>query len=227
MSKEHPIFGVDLSHWNKGFSIRQAKKQGIQWGVFKATEGPYRDGSRYRDDAYRGFMRAAATWRLPVRGAYHFLVATNPEKQAIHFLKTVGSVKNKLLMVDFEAYGSYPSLTPGNWHLDRFIHEVKRRTNDHKVIVYSGKGFWEGGDSSGAFRQYGAEKAWDAYYPLGDRVDGYRDLYRRCWRDGWGVRWGNVEPIAWQYTPAGHVAGRNVDCNAFRGSMDDLKALTR
>lgn len=227
MSTDNPIFGVDLSHWNQGFSIRKAERDGIKFVVAKATEGPYRDGSRYTDDQYKWFRTKAALARIPVFGAYHFLVATNPERQAIHFLKTVGRVKNKLLMVDFEAYNSFPSLTPGNWHLKAFIREVKKRTSGHKVLLYSGQGFWTGGDSSGDFDQYGADLCWDAYYPLGDRSDAYRPLYNRLKNEGWGKRWGGEAVDIWQYSPAGHVGGMNVDVNAFRGTVDDLKRLAR
>lgn len=226
MSTENPIFGVDISHYNQGFSIRKAKRQGIGFVFAKATEGPYRDGSSYVDPAYRGFRRAARLARLPF-GAYHFLTHTPIEAQVDHFLKNVGRLKGKMLMVDFEAYSSYPSLTPSNNDLERFVAILHRKTNRHAVVLYSGEGFWKGGDSSGAFSRYGAEAAWDAYYPLGDRVNGYRQLYEQVRDRGWGERWGGVVPVMWQYTPSGHVAGRNVDCNAFRGTKEQLLALAR
>ena len=225
VSKDKPIFGVDVSHWQQGLSLSQVAKEGYKFAIIKATEGPYRDGRSYVDPNYGRNMNDARAAGLLV-GAYHFLVNTPAKPQVDLFLKTVGETKDKLLVVDFEAYPNFPPLSPTNEILKAFVAELKRRTNNHPVLIYSGQGFWTGGDPSGAFAQYGATQAWDAYYPKGFDVNAPRLLYEEIKHKGWGQRWGGVEPILWQFTSTGKVAGFAMDVNASRVSMDALRQLT-
>ena len=235
MSKEQPIFGIDVhSEYQRGLNFERARAEGHEFCVIKASEGPYRDGDTYVPSGFNEFFRRAEAEGF-VMGVYHFLVSTPGKAQANHFLKTieaVGGPEDKILMVDFEAYGSYPALTPGNDQLMDFIAEVKRRVGDHPIVVYSGRGFWNGGDSSGDFAQYGADVAWDAYYLHMDPVHPMR-FYANSDQNfqnaglpwGWGRPWGGVEPWFWQFTSAGGVAGMNIDVNAYRGTREQLLAL--
>lgn len=235
MSQEQPIFGIDVhSEYQRGLNFERARAEGYEFCVIKATEGPYRDGDRYVPSGFKEFFRRAENEGF-VMGAYHFLVSTPAKAQADHFLRTieaVGGPEDKILMVDFEHHPN-PALTPGNDQLDGFISEVKRRIGDHPLVVYSARGFWNGGDSSGDFDRYGADVAWDAYYLHMDPVKP-KQFYansERFFEDaeipwGWGKPWGGVEPWFWQFTPAGSVAGMNIDVNAYRGTRSQLLALT-
>jgi hypothetical protein len=42
---------------------------------------------------------------------------------------------------------------------------------------------------------------------------------------GWGKPWGDQEPMIWQFTLAGSVAGLHGDVNAFQGTGAELLAL--
>jgi GH25 family lysozyme M1 (1,4-beta-N-acetylmuramidase) len=237
MSKEEPIFGIDVHpQYQRGLDFKRVKAEGYDFCMIKAAEGPYRDGSQYVPNGFKEFFRRAEAEGF-VMGVYDFLVSTPAKAQADHFLRTieaVGGPEDKILMVDFEAYGSYPALTPGNDQLKNFIAEVKRRVGDHPIVLYSGRGFWNGGDPSGDFAQYGADVAWDAYYLNMDTVHP-KQFYANSERYfqnadlpwGWGKRWGNVEPWFWQFTSAGAVAGMNIDVNAYRGTSEQLLSLTR
>ena len=237
MSEERPIFGIDVHpEYQRALNFERARAEGYEFCFIKATEGPYRDGSAYVPSGFKEFFRRAEAEGF-VMGVYDFLLSTPGKPQADHFLRTieaVGGPEDKILMVDFEAYGSSPALTPGNDQLKGFIAEVKRRVGDHPIVVYSGRGFWNGGDASGNFAQYGADVAWDAYYLHMDPVHpkqfyGHSKEYFQNaglpW--GWGKPWGGVEPWFWQFTSAGGVAGMNIDVNAFRGAREQLRALTR
>jgi lysozyme len=103
MSKSRPIWGIDVSHWQQSIDMRRVKHEGYDFVVAKATEGPYRDGSKYADDCYRQHMRNSQAADLIV-GAYHFLVETPAKRQVDHFLSTVDDVRGKIIMVDFEPY---------------------------------------------------------------------------------------------------------------------------
>ena len=236
MSKDEPIFGIDVhSEYQRGLNFERARAEGYEFCVVKATEGPYRDGERYVPSGFKEFFRRAEAEGF-VMGVYHFLVSTPGKAQADHFLRTiedVGGPEDKILMVDFEEYGSHPALTPGNDELGDFIAEVRRRVGNHPIVVYSGRGFWNGGDSSGDFSQYGADVAWDAYYLHMDPVqprrfyaDSEQSFQNAGLSWGWGKRWGDVEPWFWQFTSAGGVAGMNIDVNAYRGTREQLLALT-
>src|SRR5215210_2030134 len=235
MSEDQPIFGIDVhSEYQRGLNFERARAEGYEFCVIKATEGPYRDGSEYVPTGFKEFYLRAEAEGF-VMGAYHFLLSTPAEAQADHFLRTidaVGGPEDKILMVDFEHHPN-PALTPGNDQLEGFIAEVKRRVGDHPLVVYSARGFWNGGDSSGEFDRYGADVAWDAYYLHMDPVkprqfyansDRYFGDAELPW--GWGKPWGDVEPWFWQFTSAGGVAGMNIDVNAYRGTRSQLLALT-
>jgi GH25 family lysozyme M1 (1,4-beta-N-acetylmuramidase) len=236
MSKEKPIYGIDVHpEYQRNLNFERARSEDYEFCIVKASEGPYRDGDTYVPGGFKEFFHRAEAEGF-VMGAYHFLVSTPAKAQAEHFLRTIESVggpEDKILMVDFEDYPKIPALTPGNDQLEGFISEVKRRIGDHPLVLYAARGFWSGGDSSGDFDQYGADVAWDAYYLHMDRVFPKRfypnseNLFQQAdlpW--GWGKRWGNVEPWFWQFTPAGTVAGMNIDVNAYRGTPEQLLALT-
>jgi GH25 family lysozyme M1 (1,4-beta-N-acetylmuramidase) len=235
MSKEQPLFGIDVhSEYQRGLNFERARAEGYEFCIIKAAEGPYRDGNTYVPTGFKEFFRLAEAEGF-VMGVYDFLLSTPAKAQADHFLRTieaVGGPEDKILMVDFEAHPN-PALTPGNEQLKTFISEVKRRVGDHPIVVYSGRGFWNGGDSSGGFDQYGADVAWDAYYLHMDPVRP-KQFYansERYFQDagiswGWGKPWGGVEPWFWQFTSAGGVGGMNIDVNAYRGTSEQLLALT-
>jgi hypothetical protein len=108
-----------------------------------------------------------------ITGYYHFLVQSHASDhvssgrmQADHFLRTIegrGGIDDRLLCADFEAYNPPRAyLTPSNATLESFIASLRERVGEHPIVLYSGRGFWNGGTPSGAFAQYGADVAWDA-----------------------------------------------------------------
>ena len=230
MGKEEPIFGIDVhSEYQRGLNFERARAEGYEFCIVKAAEGPYRDGDRYVPSGFKEFFRRGEAEGF-VMGVYAFLLSTPAKAQADHFLRTieaVGGPEDKILMVDFEEYQApHGYLTPGNDQLMTFIAEVKRRVGDHPVVLYSGRGFWNGGDASGDFEQYGADVAWDAMYLDMNPHNRPRDYYADVKHRGWGQPWGGVEPWFWQFTSAGGVAGVNIDVNAYRGTREQLLALT-
>lgn len=225
--KDNPLWGIDVASYQRGIDMARVAKEGYSFAVVKASEGPSHDGWKYLNPEYRAQVGGAGKAGMVV-GAYHFLLEGPAKPQADLFLKTVGDPAGKLLMVDFEEYASWPSYTPTNGTLKAFVAELRRRVGpDHPILVYSGRGFWEGGAPSGPLSAYGKNLvAWDAYYPLHPQAGYGSALYEQCKHLGWGVRWGGVEPRIWQFSANGVVAGFEVDVNAFAGTREGLLKLT-
>lgn len=224
MTKQQPIFGVDVSGWQPVFDMKQAKLEGMEFAIVKATEGPYRDGSTFTNPHYKTQIRTARDAGLFV-GVYHFLVQTPAKAQVDHFLEVVGDVEGKILVVDYEAYPNFPILSPTMATLEDFVTELRRRVGNHPIVVYAGQGYWEEPPANGPITHLDVT-TWDAFYPLGFEVGAPRVLYEGIKTRGWGERWGNQEPMLWQFSSTGRVAGLNVDVNALQGSLTDLARLT-
>lgn len=230
MSKTTPLWGTDESEHQAGHNLGTLPGQDYSWTCLRGTGGLNRQGGIWLDRQYDVFERAATAAEL-VQGAYMFLVEKPAKMQVDAFFKVVKSMRDKFLMLDFELYEPAPRFSPTNRTLRAVIAELRNRGYKKPIVVYSGKGYWDGfGMPSGPLAHYGDNLiAWDASYPFGMASGFGSVLYERCLPFGWGVRWGNTEPMFWQFTGYGRVSGypNPVDLNAYRGTMDELVALTR
>ena len=96
---------VDISHHNGNIDLQQAKGDGIIGVIHKATQGQTGLDPMYVTN--RGKAQAAGLlW-----GAYHFATGGDGVEQAQHFLDTVGTFQNTLLVLDFEPNPSGPSMS--------------------------------------------------------------------------------------------------------------------
>ena len=102
-----PIFNavVDISHHNGNVNLVKAKADGIFGVIQKATQG--RSG---KDPTFKSNRTKANDAGL-MFGAYHFATGSDGVKQAQHFLDIVDSFDNTLLVLDFEANPTGPSMT--------------------------------------------------------------------------------------------------------------------
>jgi len=118
-----------------------------------------------------------------VPGAYGFPVdrAHVPiDDQVDALLDTMGLLKGKLLMLDYEPYGLRPAATITPNGLKSYIRTLRERIGDHPVIVYSGKNFWEEPDS-GLLDDYGKNlHLWGAWYWSMDAVPNPRSSTARA-----------------------------------------------
>ena len=223
MSVDKPIYGVDISSWQRGINLAQVAREGYEFCVVKASEGPYRDGTFYLNPSYRSQVEAAQRAGM-LTGAYHFLVETSAEEQVDLFLDTVGDVSGKLIMVDYEEYPSVPELSPTMATLTAFVTELRERMGDHPILIYAGQGYWNSPPPNGSIRNLDVT-TWDAYYPLHPKAGYGSELYEQVKHLGWGERWGNQEPKFWQLSANGRVAGMEIDVNVFSGTRNELYAL--
>jgi GH25 family lysozyme M1 (1,4-beta-N-acetylmuramidase) len=229
MSKQSPIFGIDISGWQPGdMDLTKAKSEGYEFCVVKATEGPHPDGSTY-DNPYYEQQFANAKAAGMVVGSYHYLVEAPAKPQVDHFLATIGDASGQLIMIDYEEYNKYPELSPRPNTLDEFLGELKSRVGSHPILLYSGRGYWNEPPPNSDIDD-DQIVTWDANYPYdANPVGTGPELYTTVWDwdQAWGKRWGGKEPIIWQFSGATPVAGvEQVDVNAFRGTREELRSLT-
>jgi lysozyme len=133
---------VNLSHYDPMLpDFIGMKDEGIVGVIHEATF------PRFDRDLQYGVRQRAATRAGLLWGAYHFGDATDPIRQADHFLRVVeltwSSVKLEprpsgvLLVLDFEKNGHYPG---GTMRLDQavaFVERVRERTGKYPGVYGS------------------------------------------------------------------------------------------
>lgn len=136
---------VNMSHYDvMRADFVGMKNEGIV-GVIHEASYP-----RYERDAYYASRHAAAMRAGLLWGAYHFGDATNPMRQADHFLNVVASSTPRiplndpeklrpsvLLVLDFEKNGHYPGGTMNVAQAVAFVERIKERTGVYPGIYCS------------------------------------------------------------------------------------------
>lgn len=81
MSKERPIFGIDVHpEYQRKLNFERARAEDYEFCVIKASEGPYRDGDKYVPSGFKKFFRRAEAEGL-VMGATTFWRARRPRRR--------------------------------------------------------------------------------------------------------------------------------------------------
>jgi lysozyme len=131
---------VNLSHYDlMRVDFEAMKREGVIGVIHEATYPP-----RVRD-AYYGPRQTAATRAGLLWGAYHFANASDPIRQADHFLGVVASEysgpdlqpNGVLLVLDFEKNGHYPGGTMTVSQAARFVERIKQRTGKYPGLYGS------------------------------------------------------------------------------------------
>jgi len=222
---------VNMSHYDLvRADFVGMKNEGVVGVIHEATFPRYQRDWRYFE-RQRSARESGLLW-----GAYHFGDATDPVRQADHFLNVVSSslspVATKdpektrpgvLLVLDFEKNGHYPGGTMSAAQAAAFAERIKERTGKYPGL-------------------YGSE------YRLRQMVGGapaaHRAVLSNCWL--WVANYHaqprNTSPWSgwdlWQYTGDGHcglrpramypisVANlRKAERNIFRGTNAALQAF--
>src|SRR5213076_818768 len=134
---------VNLSHYDlMRPDFAAMKSEGIVGGIHEATY-PRFD----RDAQYAARQQAAARAGL-LWGAYHYADATDPVRQADHFLSIVSGAWSQadsvsrpagvLLVLDFEKNGHYPGGTMRADQAVAFVERIRERTGEYPGL-YSGE----------------------------------------------------------------------------------------
>ena len=135
---------VNLSHYDMMRpDFGAMKRQGIVGVIHEATYPPFVRDAKYLD-RQMGALQAGLLW-----GAYHYANASDPIRQADHFLSVVSSAwaqanpvtrpsAGVLLVLDFEKNGHYPGGTMRPDQAIAFIERIRQRTGVYPG-VYSGE----------------------------------------------------------------------------------------
>lgn len=221
------VFGVDVHPvYQLLLNFREVKREDYPAVFVKVSEG-----KRYIPKGLRFYVRRIKKAGFPVIGYYHFLTSTDGDAQAANFCRRVnglGGPEGKVLIVDFES-NAIARRIPSNRDLKRFVAGVKRRFPGKKILLYSGYGFWNGGDSSGDASDYNVDALWDARYPDLEKHDSPKSYWKAI--EAWWMgqpTWGGTPPparIGGQFTSTGKVAGKYVDVSVFFGGLEELRRL--
>ena len=110
------ISGIDVSRWQKGFKLENAKKEGFTKVIVKCGGA---DGGRYKDSQFDNFYNQAMTLGMFL-GVYYFGCAFSEEQavqEANHCLSLVQGKEVKYIFYDVEA----KMLNQGKTHLTNII----------------------------------------------------------------------------------------------------------
>src|SRR3984893_2530284 len=133
---------VNLSHYDMMRPDFVAmKREGILGVIHEATYPRFERDAKYLD-RQMGALQAGLLW-----GAYHYGDATDPVRQADHFLSVVSSAwaqanpgtrpSGVLLVLDFEKNGHYPGGTMRVDQSARFVERIKQRTGKYPGVYGS------------------------------------------------------------------------------------------
>jgi lysozyme len=174
----------DLMHPNFGLM----RQQGIVGVIHEATY------PRFDRDALYARRRLDATHAGLLWGAYHFGDATDPVRQADHFLSVVSSAgtapNGVLLVLDFEKNGHYPGGTMRPEQAVAFVERIRQRTGRYPGV-------------------YGSENRLRAVVNAGNVSAAQRRVFASCWLWIANYHWTPrmVAPwnqwVMWQYTGDG------------------------
>lgn len=203
---------LDLSNYQPGFNVAQAAREGYSAFICKATEG-----TTFNDALFDGFInQIQAAGAIP--GAYHFLRAGDGAAQARAFYARVaahGGPAGWLIALDNEADATWDTTVA-------WVTEWNRLSGNHPVIMYTGAWWWgPRGWSGSQLTPY----LWHSRYVAGTAPGSalYGQVPDAWWTPGYGG-WGSATIL--QFSSKGQVAGQQVDVDAFRGTLDDLRVLT-
>lgn len=222
--KEEPkmILGIDISEHQDGLPLREAKAQGVEFVIIRLCDGTYRDrifASHLADAEQQGLL-VSTYWylRAPSEG-------TTIAQQVDVIDAQMGGRRDLGVWIDVESVGpgERKLLTADDvWAAKR---ELEKR-GYHVPGIYSGAWYWEkmpGGEPS----MDGLGHLWVSHY--GRNLRGIpKQLYANDGGNnhpGWSYPLGDRLPDILQFGSQGAVAGQLVDVNAFRGTIDQLRAI--
>lgn len=195
---QHPIAGVDLSHYQGTVDWEILSNEDIQFAYIKATEG-----SSHVDEQFAANWQQAGKTSLKV-GAYHFFSFDSPgETQAMNFITSVG-IRDGMLppAIDVEYYADKRNNPPDSKavqeQLQAMICQIESYYQTTPVI-------------------YATEEVWERY------LKGHFDDYP-IWIRNVITKPKIQEPWTfWQYTNRARLKGYTgeetfIDLNVFHGS---------
>lgn len=97
-----PLYGIDVSRYQKSISYPAARIAGVRFAMIKATQGHEMTGDAYLfcDPLFKTHVEGFYKVKIPT-GAYHFFTATTIDEalcEADYFIDTVTPFRDKLVL---------------------------------------------------------------------------------------------------------------------------------
>ncbi|WP_190824693.1 glycoside hydrolase family 25 protein [Saccharopolyspora pogona] len=204
------IWGIDISRYQAGIDLDKARAEGFDFVLIKATQG-----SSWVDPQFARNLAAARAAGL-LHAAYHYQEGSvSAAAQADHIARVVP--QDCPVILDVEKGGGPAALT----------RDLTQRLRDKGYLLpllYLPEWYWR---ELGRPSLAGLPPLWYSRYPS-NRAGSASEVYARnqTWLDGLWGGYGGLSVAVLQFTDQGRVAGRSpVDCNAFRGTREQLAAL--
>ena len=196
---------VDIVPW-----LGQLKTQGFSFIEHKVSEGDY-----YTDPYWPTVYQWAQDNDFVAVGYHYVIGGIDPARQAARYLKNDPSKGAAPAMLDFEANSGGIE----NFHA---VWQAFQAAGINVRLAYIPHWYWQDIGSPSLTGVTGLVSS--AYYERGNYASAeYLDSGGDN-GEGW-TGYGGATPAIWQFTDSALIAGLNVDCNAYRGSLDDLKIL--
>jgi hypothetical protein len=202
------IFGVDLSGYQAGVSLRGIRAEGFDFAFCKISEDvSYRspDWPRQRDEA-----RASGL----ILAGYHYIRGSSPAGQAANCRSWIGDPSIPVAL-DLEG-GS------GDINQYRAVYAAFRAAGLNVALSYIPRWYWQ---SIGSPSLSGLPPLWASSYPS-MRVAPAAELYKAVGASHWSG-YGGLPIAVLQFASSAWTQGRAIDANAFQGSREELAALLR
>lgn len=211
------IFGWDMSHFDAP-SIGSALSEGISFFTHKAG------GDAFDSELtswWNGVKRSNPATTL--LGAYWVLYPGTPGTRADAFLARLDDIcdgwrdREFILQADCEKWNGKASTVPAIEEINAFCDRLVDRMPKLRPIVYAPEWVY-GGKVSGL-----TYPLWSSKYVTGSGP--FKTLYPGDTAAQWAT-YGGKKPAVLQYTSSATIGGQaTCDANAYRGTLEQLKAL--
>ncbi len=216
------LYGVDIhGRYQAGISFPRLRDEGYTFAVVKASQGTFQKAPQFVP--WIGQIRAAGM----IPGAYHWIVAGNGAAQARYFyaqIQAAGGPEGMLIQLDCEDTATLSDV-------DAWAAEWRRLSSNHPFLIYSGAWWW-----GAAGRQWNGthvtQYLWNSHYLTADTdtiSDNPAEFAARIPASWWTPGYGGWQQTTFlQFTSKGDAGslGNNVDLNVYRGTREQLLALT-
>jgi hypothetical protein len=196
------IFGVDVHpRYQAGLDIERVAREGFSWCAVKVSQGT----STYPGGEWLTRAERAGMVALP----YHYLEAGNEAAQA---RTCKGVAGNRAVMLDVEK-GS------GNVRNVRAFLDESARIGMRVPLLYLPRWYWQ---QIGSPSLAGLPWLVASHYVSGS---GYASTLYAATKESWWDGYGGAGVAILQFTDKASVAGKNIDANAYRGTVAQLREL--
>jgi hypothetical protein len=201
------LFLADIASYQGGLALSRLRPDCV--GVFvKATQG-----TSYVDPYYAGWRQQAQSAGL-IFVAYHYVTTDAPAAQAQHIATTIAD-PGVPLMFDVEQ-------ASGNVAQALAVIKACKDAGLNPRVLYLPKWYWAQVGSPDLLPVAEYVKLTSSAYPT-SQSGSPGGLYPGDSAAGWAA-YGGVTPTFYQFTDAAIEGGQPVDMNAYRGTLEQLRA---